>query len=140
MTSDLSAKKPPAKTMPTRTSNSAVTSLVLGLASLGLSCFAGVPAVIFGLMAMRARNVVAKPVVPLRPLAPAWKLPHLIQTGRVPRLGDQFGLGQNRVGKDCCERQAGGSAKHRPASDTRIRWSRSRADRELGGWRNNIVS
>src|SRR5262252_6766803 len=44
----------------------------------------------------KAADIVAEPTVPLLPTVPN-KAAHLIQTGRIPRLGNEFRAGQGRV-------------------------------------------
>src|SRR5690349_7642645 len=56
------------------------------------------PAVAFD----KAADIVAKPPVPLLP-AVADKGPHLIEAGGVPRLGDQFGAGEDGIRLDVPE-------------------------------------
>ena len=52
-----------------------------------------------------AAHLVAEPPVPLGPAAPAREAAHLVEPGRVPRLGDELHVGHHRVPGDRLEQR-----------------------------------
>ena len=58
-----------------------------------------------GVALHEAAHLVAEAAVPLGPPAPAREAAHLVEPGRVPRLGDELHVGHDRVGGDRLEQR-----------------------------------
>ena len=61
--------------------------------------------------AQEAADVIAEMTVPFRPAPPGREAPHLVEPGGVPGLGDQLGVGQDRIVGDAFDQR--GIGQHR---------------------------